>query len=32
MDSLGIFILLFLSVLYINTSYEEEEYQDCPDP
>jgi amino acid transporter len=30
-DSLGIFILLFLSVLYINTGYEEEEYQDCPD-
>jgi hypothetical protein len=25
-DSLGIFVLLFLSVLYINTSYEEEEY------
>jgi hypothetical protein len=25
-DSLGIFVLLFLSVLYINTVYEEEEY------
>jgi hypothetical protein len=30
-DSLGIFVLLFLSVLYINTGYEDEEYQDCPD-
>mgnify|MGYP007069969463 CR=1 FL=1 len=30
-DSLGIFVLLFLSVLYINTGYEEDEYQDCPD-
>jgi hypothetical protein len=30
-DSLGIFILLFLSVLYINTGYEEYEYEDCPD-
>jgi hypothetical protein len=30
-DSLGIFVLLFLSVLYINTGYEEEEYQDYPD-
>jgi hypothetical protein len=25
-DSLGIFVLLFLFVLYINTGYEEEEY------
>jgi hypothetical protein len=25
-DSLGIFVLLFLSVLYINTGYEEDEY------
>jgi hypothetical protein len=30
-DSLCIFVLLFLSVLYINTGYEEEEYQDCSD-
>jgi len=30
-DSLGIFVLLFLSVLYINPGYEDEEYQDCPD-
>jgi hypothetical protein len=30
-DSLGIFILLFLSVLYINTGYEEEQYQEYPD-
>jgi hypothetical protein len=30
-DSLGIFVLLFLFLLYINTSYEEEEYQDYPD-
>jgi hypothetical protein len=27
-DSLGIFILLFLSILYINTGYEDEEYQE----
>jgi hypothetical protein len=31
-DSLGIFVLLFLSVLCINTGYDEDEYQDCPDP
>jgi hypothetical protein len=31
MDSLGIFVLLFLSVLYINIGYEEDEYQECPD-
>jgi hypothetical protein len=30
-DLLGIFVLLFLSVLYIDTCYEEEEYYDCPD-
>jgi len=30
-DSLDIFVLLFLSILYINTDYEEDEYQDCPD-
>jgi hypothetical protein len=30
-DSLGIFVLLFLSILYINTGYEDEEYQDYPD-
>jgi hypothetical protein len=29
-DSLGIFVLLFPYVLYFNTSYEEGEYQDCP--
>jgi len=32
MDSLDIFVLLFLFVLYINTGYENEEYQDYPDP
>jgi hypothetical protein len=32
MDSLGILVLLFLSVIYINTGYEEDEYQHCPDP
>jgi len=31
-DLLGIFVLFFLFVLYINTGYEEDEYQDCPDP
>jgi hypothetical protein len=31
-DSLGIFILLFLFVLYINTCYEEDEYKNCLDP
>jgi hypothetical protein len=31
-NSLGIFVLLFFFVLYINTGYEEEEHQDCPDP
>jgi hypothetical protein len=31
-DLLGIFVLFFLSVLYINTGYEEDEYQDCSDP
>jgi len=31
MDSPGIFVSFFLSVLYIEIGYEEEEYQDCPD-
>jgi len=29
---LGILYCCFLSVLYDNTGYEEEEYQDSPDP
>jgi hypothetical protein len=29
---LGILYCCFLSVLFINTGYEDEEYQDYPDP
>jgi len=28
---LGIFVLFFLSVLFINTGFDDEEYQDYPD-